>query len=984
MTYLRGTVLNMIVPFDKAMPAFHSLVGNGLTCATALHVLGHIVRYSALRLHGPGFYGYTSLAVTGTLLTVIMMAIKFTSLKAVRRRTFETFYWVHSIGFLLFFTLLIMHGSHHSSLRTWMYILAPLTIYILDRAYRLWREEGSRLSIARDSAVLKGSDTVCLRVPRTFTYLAGQYCDIKVPLVSNLEWHPFTIASSPHENEMLFFIKVNGDWTRKLYALFKERQGAAWEDIHIHLRGPYGAPAQHVNQYEHVVCISGGIGATPFSSIVKYAHYLILNHTRRGAEYCSNSVSAAFTRNQSVRGTPSVPATPPHKSGYASTRQRSRDASRRMSRNQSTSNFPNLSRNFSRAMSRSGSRSMSRSASERVARFDSRLAGAVSRSGSGQMERIQSGTRSPSTQTNDSIGLIINEQRSIHPYGPTLESIVGSSQDSVEPLSPIPSPSVTSSAENELMRARRDNIALTLPGADGTSGDEDLKRFLESEEHEMYARPDDYDEELGNPDAPIPDRRATPVEDAAVSPTRNQQTFEIVKEYDSNQGLFDDDEEEVTSPRVADGVGRGVVHDNFALDPMDLEAGEWEYEDELMGKDQTPSNALNLLGMSFGPGAMMRYMYAAEQKKMRSSTMKASMNLMDDAADAAFWQDRVLFYLHTVTVNWVLLWVMLVRFALVCIGSVTMNFQGAQTGLGVFKTNAFNVADMMLALVLAVPVTGAILLEIYMHGLSNFISDGLGNSFDLFVLVPLMTGSVLLHVLNFAGVGQSIEHISMLMVVVVWPVLSLFLLWRIGRTIGSRVILAQYFKPSHARTKSLDFIWVSKTHEDDTWLIDELLPLTDSNIVRLHRFITRHGAKYEPWMMDYEKIPLKTTYQRPDWEEVFSNLVERSKSGTVIGVFFCGPDGMARMVQQAALNAMQKSIQNAVQRGYDMKRMGREDELGRVLRRRGLKRSVSGAPHAAAAAAAAVAAAASGGEDAQDAAAYGCSVRISVRIENFT
>eukprot|EP00737_Agarophyton_chilense_P002474 gb/GEZJ01002825.1/.p1 GENE.gb/GEZJ01002825.1/~~gb/GEZJ01002825.1/.p1 ORF type:complete len:1060 (-),score=150.15 gb/GEZJ01002825.1/:639-3818(-) len=972
MTFLRGTILNMIVPFDKAMPAFHSLVGNGLTFATILHVLGHIVRYSSQREFTFGFYGTISLAITGSFLTVIMLSMKFTALKRVRRRTFETFYWVHSIGCVLFFVLLIVHGSHHGSLNTWMYIIAPLSIYILDRLYRLYREEGSRLSIARDSAVLKGSDTVCLRVPRTFTYLAGQYCDIKVPLVSQLEWHPFTIASSPHENEMLFFIKVNGDWTRKLYDLFKERQGN-WEDMFIHVRGPYGAPAQHVNQYEHVVCISGGIGATPFSSIVKYAHYLILNHTRRGADFCSNSVSAAFTRNQSVRGTPSVPATPPHKSGFGSSQQRSRDASRRISRNQSTSNFPNMSRNFSRAISKSGSRNMSRSASGRLARFDSRASNPVSRSASGQFEKYTSGTRSPSTQTNDSVGLIVKEQRANQPHGPAFGSNVSSSQDSGDPMSPTLSPRVNSPNENLLIPSR-DNIALAIPGAHGSSGDDDLKRFLESEEEDMYARPDDYDEELGNPDAPIPDRRVTPTPEAAVSPTKQHQTFEIVKEYDSNQALFDDDDE-VQSTRAADGVGRGVVHDSFALDPMDLEAGEWDYEDDLMAEHQTPSNALNLLGMSFGPGAMMRYLYAAEQKKLRSSMAKASMNLMDDAVEAAFWQDRLLFYLHTVTVNWALLWVMLVRFAVVCIGAVCKHFELDQTGLGVFETTPFNAIDVILATVLAVPVTGAILLEIYMHGLSNFITDGLGNSFDLFVLVPLMTGSVLLHILNFAGVGKDIEHISVLLVVVVWPVLSLFLLWRIGRTIGSRVILAQYFKPSHARTKSLDFIWVSKTYQDDAWLIDELLPLTDSNIVRLHRFITRHGAKYEPWMMDYEKIPLKTTYARPDWEEVFTNLVERSKSGTVIGVFFCGPDGMARMVQQAAMNAMQKSIQNAVQRGFDMKRTARDDEGGFSRNRsdRGgakrVNRAASGAP---------------GAQEGHDGAAYGCGVRISVRIENFT
>lgn len=71
--------------------------------------------------------------------------------------------------------------------------------------------------------------------------------------------------------------------------------------------------------------------------------------------------------------------------------------------------------------------------------------------------------------------------------------------------------------------------------------------------------------------------------------------------------------------------------------------------------------------MSFGPLAMMRHMHALDAKKLRSSMVRAWMNLMDDEMDAALWQDWILFYLHTVTINWVLLWVMLARFCLVLI-----------------------------------------------------------------------------------------------------------------------------------------------------------------------------------------------------------------------------------------------------------------------------------------------------------------------------
>nr|QKG86321.1 NAD(P)H oxidase NOX1 [Asparagopsis taxiformis] len=936
MTYLRRTILNMIVPFDKAMPAFHILCGNALVLALVLHAGGHTVTYCTTHLSGPGFLGPTSLAISGAILTTVLVAMRVTALKRVRKRSFESFYWVHSIGSVAYFILLFMHGSHEGVPKTWMYITGPVVLYILDRLIRLLREKGSRLALAPDCAVLKGPDMVRLSIPRTFSYLAGQYCDIKVPLVSDLEWHPFTIASSPHESRMLFYIKVNGDWTRKLYALFKDRN-LDHDEVMIHVRGPYGAPAQHVGQYEHVVLISGGVGATPFASITKYAHHWILNYTQRGAE-ASKTVSAAFTRNQSVRGTPSVPGTPTVPSGYSSTAQRSRDASRRMSRNQSY-NFPH---NMSRTRSRNGSRP-------------------ISRSGSGNLERINSGTMlksHSSSRTNDSVGIIIQEQRANQPTPPM-------HRDHSDRMSDGPVALIQDGASASGSAMRPHGMALEVPGVGQLSTDSVMQRFLDEEDIPV---PDDYEADLGNPEAPIPDRRAPTMETSTSKP----HMFEIIREYDSSKELLDDSDNENESGDIlpskrdissGDFVGNGELDEGFELDGIDLESGGLELEDQILREQQTASNAYNMLGMSFGAHALMRHMHAQDAKKLRSSMVRASMNLMDDAMDATNWQERLLFYLHTVTVNWVLLWIMLVRFSLVAIGNVTSRFDIDEMGLGIYSMNALNIVDLVLGTLITGPVIGAIVMEVYMNGLSIFLGDNLGNSFDLFVLVPLLMACVVLHVLNLADVGEQIPHISKLTVFVIWPVLSLFLLWRIGRTIGSRVALAQYLKATHAKTKSLDYIWVSKTYEDDSWLIEELLPLAESNIVRLHRFITRHGPKTEPWMLDYEKIPLKTTYSRPDWDDVFGGIVERSKSGTVIGVFFCGPDKMARMIQQAAMKAMAKSVENAYQRGYLQKRgLGGSEEPAMTTAR----------------------GTAAGDANSRDPAAYGCSVRISVRIENFT
>lgn len=1026
MTFLRQTALNLYVPFDKAMPAFHSLVGNFLVFSCFLHVLGHIVRYSKIPLTRTGLFSDVSLGITGGILTLILVGMRITSALRVRQKSFETFSLVHYSGFIVYFVLLYLHGSHSGTMKTWMYVTLPLAIYIIDRLIRLMREHGSHILIGRQAANIKGSDIVCLRIPRTFTYLAGQYCDLKVPLVSSLEWHPFTIASSPHESEMLFYIKINGDWTKRLYRLFKERVNDV-DDIQIHVRGPYGAPAQHVGQYDHVVLISGGVGATPMCSITKYAHHWILNYTQRGAA-ASNSVSAAFTRNQSVQDTPtaSLPGTPVRQ---PSSMRRSRTTSRPLSRNQS-SNFSrnmshNVSRNFSRTGSRAGSRPLSRSGSGRLERFNSSrmpgntptmsrstsgraeyintgrpLPAHLSRSGSDRMDRPSSGStmdRAGSNRTADSVNFIIQDQRKNQPYGPTpISALAASSANSTPP--PVGTPNTSDSVV--IPEGMLSTVGSLNPPPPERKIDPSL--FTPEEVDGDFTRPDDYDEELGNPTLPIPDRRAQSgfLEERVASSNR-QSTFEITNDFDS-QMVFDEDEEHVEEEHTTiqrGDVVNGVMDERFSVDDFEEEEEEEEegldLEDEILRDEHTASNAYNLLGMSFGPLAMMRHLDVMDAKKLRTSLVRTSANLMNDAIEGASLGDRILFYMHTVTVNWFMLWIMFLRFTLVFIGLAVLQFKLKQNGLGVFESVVLNIVDLALAVLVSAPILSAVFVEIYVKTFPAYISDNIANSFDLFVLLPLLLACIVLQALNLAGIGEDVNSVSIITVCAIWPVVSMFILWRVTRTIGSRVTLAPSYRSSHAQTKSLDYIWVTKTHEDDTWVLDELLPIADSNIVRLHRFITRHGPKTEPWMLDYEKVPLKTTYSRPDWDEVFGGIVERSKSGTVIGVFFCGPDSMARMVQQAAMKAMAKSMDNAYARGYFTKKsstnVGR-NESGAVsdpntsmLRGAGVSlRSIDFGRQGSLRAGFSNGPQSSQRVVEEDTSAYGCAVRFAIRVENFS
>lgn len=88
----------------------------------------------------------------------------------------------------------------------------------------------------------------------------------------------FTMASAPHDDEFVFFVKNAGDWTTALHKICKQglnpRTGNNLSSFDIRVRGPYGAAAQHVCQYDKILLISDGVGAAPFCRYVLNNDYV--------------------------------------------------------------------------------------------------------------------------------------------------------------------------------------------------------------------------------------------------------------------------------------------------------------------------------------------------------------------------------------------------------------------------------------------------------------------------------------------------------------------------------------------------------------------------------------------------------------------------------------------------------------------------------------------------------------------------------------
>ncbi|CAN8075975.1 unnamed protein product [Agarophyton chilense] len=273
-TALRDTPIADILPLDKAFPMIHIVVGYTTAFAVLIHASFHFGWLFGWDLWQGGLWGFNMSVITGSILTVVFLSMVIYTRPSVRKNNFQLFYRVHIVGAVLFYPLLIIHGMYRNRPETYKYIVPALIVYLFDRVLRRLNACTTRLRLSSTNSLFKDETVLELRLPKPFSYQAGQYVELQVPSI-NREWHPFTIASAPYEQTLALYIKNLGDWTAELHEHFSRRmEGDDDSLLDVRVRGPYGAPAQHVQGYDRVVLISGGIGSTPFAAICKQLHHL--------------------------------------------------------------------------------------------------------------------------------------------------------------------------------------------------------------------------------------------------------------------------------------------------------------------------------------------------------------------------------------------------------------------------------------------------------------------------------------------------------------------------------------------------------------------------------------------------------------------------------------------------------------------------------------------------------------------------------------
>lgn len=287
-TRLKETSFNQYIPLDDAI-GFHKLCAWTGGAFSVIHSIGHLVNFYHVSTQPldhlqclfpeletgntvPTFFFYvyeTLTGATGVLLVIVACIMYSFAVPEVRRNAYRYFWVTHQL-YLVFFTLCLLHGLPRlvATPRFWWFFIGPAILFFFDR---LWSMKQRHLVLEVFESRLLPSDVTFIKFmrPPDFQYKSGQWIRFACDAVNPGEYHSFTLTSAPHQPFLSVHVKSLGLWTQKLREVFDSNNIVEPMDFpNISVEGPFGGGNQDWYKFEVCVMVGGGIGVTPYASIL--------------------------------------------------------------------------------------------------------------------------------------------------------------------------------------------------------------------------------------------------------------------------------------------------------------------------------------------------------------------------------------------------------------------------------------------------------------------------------------------------------------------------------------------------------------------------------------------------------------------------------------------------------------------------------------------------------------------------------------------
>ncbi|GAB9477218.1 Ferric reduction oxidase 8, partial [Globisporangium polare] len=203
--------------------------------------------------------------VFGEIALIFFLIIGVTSIPWVRRKMYNLFYYVHH----LFALAVVFSVLHWNPIVLW--IFPTFLLYVISRSLS---SANSFTPVQVKEFTTLDHDIVKIVINRSAgrdgDYKVGQFVYLNVPSVSKLQWHAFTIGSSPRTSatSLTILLKSLGDWTKDLVEYSEEcKRNSVLPTVFVD--GYYGASLEMYDEYPTLCLVGGGIGVTPLFAILE-------------------------------------------------------------------------------------------------------------------------------------------------------------------------------------------------------------------------------------------------------------------------------------------------------------------------------------------------------------------------------------------------------------------------------------------------------------------------------------------------------------------------------------------------------------------------------------------------------------------------------------------------------------------------------------------------------------------------------------------